>query len=137
MPIKIVKHARHYPEKDDGIRLLVTRWWPRGVTKQSVDNWLPVLAPSATLLRAYRDDDLLPKVLNPVQNSEDAKFKVFTGLYLEEMQSAESQLCIRGLAQELEVGATLTLLCACHATTYCHRTILKTLIENYMEKHHD
>lgn len=112
----------------------MTRWWPRGVAKKSVDNWLPVLAPSAALLRAYLDDDLQVEFLNPVQNYEEDKYKLFTTLYLEEMQSTEAQLCIRGLAQELEAGTTLTLLCACHATTYCHRTILKKILMKKCEK---
>ena len=129
-----MKHARQHPDAGDGIRLLVTRWWPRGVTKKSVDNWLPVLAPSTALLRAYLDDELSLKTMNPVQNTEGIKFKIFTDLFLEEMQSMEAQLCIRGLSQELEAGSTITLLCACHATTYCHRSILKTLIENFKEE---
>ncbi len=48
--------ARIYepPPPEDGYRLHVMRFWPRGVRKEAVDGWERELAPSAELLRAYR-----------------------------------------------------------------------------------
>jgi uncharacterized protein YeaO (DUF488 family) len=39
------------PDASDGVRVLVDRLWPRGVTKQraQVDEWMKDLAPSAEL----------------------------------------------------------------------------------------
>ena len=46
-----VKRAYEPPEVSDGIRAIVDRIWPRGLTKEnaSVDVWLKDIAPSADL----------------------------------------------------------------------------------------
>lgn len=53
-------HKRVYaePGPDDGLRILVDRLWPRGLTKEvaSVDLWMKELAPSETL-RNWFDHD--------------------------------------------------------------------------------
>ncbi len=51
MPIRIEKHCRKTPEPKDGTRLLVMRFWPRGVRKERFDAWMRELAPSVELLR--------------------------------------------------------------------------------------
>lgn len=40
--------------KEDGIRLLITRYYPRGVKKDHFDQWVRELSPSQELLKAYR-----------------------------------------------------------------------------------
>jgi len=130
MKVKIDKHVRQHSELNDGVRILIMRWWPRGVSKDKIDNWLQVLAPSAHLLAALRNGELKLENTTSVQNTDQQEFSVFADLYIEEMQSIEAQLCIRGLAQELNEGITLTLLCGCHDVTGCHRSLLKSLIEN-------
>ena len=44
--------------KDDGLRILVERLWPRGVSKQKaqIDLWLKDLAPSTELRKWYGHD---------------------------------------------------------------------------------
>lgn len=39
------------PAADDGRRILVEQWWPRGVSwrRAAIDGWLPDLAPSGGL----------------------------------------------------------------------------------------
>lgn len=37
--------------KKDGLRVLVTRYWPHGLRKNRCDVWMPNLAPSEGLLR--------------------------------------------------------------------------------------
>lgn len=53
-----VKRAREPVGADDGIRVLVDRLWPRGLTKEevTVDLWLKDAAPSAALRRWYGHD---------------------------------------------------------------------------------
>ena len=43
---------------EDGQRILVDRLWPRGVRKEALahDDWLPALAPSAALRKAFGHD---------------------------------------------------------------------------------
>ncbi|MFI5456574.1 MAG: DUF488 domain-containing protein [Isosphaerales bacterium] len=59
-----LKRAYEPASKDDGLRILVERLWPRGVSKQKakIDLWLKVLAPSAELRTWYgHDPELWPQ----------------------------------------------------------------------------
>lgn len=53
-----LKRAYEAASKDDGLRILVERLWPRGVSKQKgrVDLWLKHLAPSTELRQWYGHD---------------------------------------------------------------------------------
>jgi uncharacterized protein YeaO (DUF488 family) len=57
---KMIKLKRAYEaaSKDDGLRVLVERLWPRGVSKQraQIDFWLKDLAPSTPLRKWYGHD---------------------------------------------------------------------------------
>lgn len=50
-----IKRAYDAPEKTDGIRILVDRLWPRGLSRDraDVDLWLKDIAPSAELRRWF------------------------------------------------------------------------------------
>jgi uncharacterized protein YeaO (DUF488 family) len=53
-----LKRAYEKALKEDGLRILVERLWPRGVSKEkaAIDLWLKDLAPSAELRRWYGHD---------------------------------------------------------------------------------
>ena len=53
-----VKRAYEAASKDDGLRILVERLWPRGVSKPKaqIDLWLKDLAPSTELRKWYGHD---------------------------------------------------------------------------------
>ena len=57
MNIKI-KRVYEQPDKDDGLRVLVDRLWPRGLTKEKagVDLWLKEIAPSTELRKWFGHD---------------------------------------------------------------------------------
>ena len=57
MKIKI-KRVYEQPDKDDGMRILVDRLWPRGLTqeKAAVALWLKELAPSTELRKWFGHD---------------------------------------------------------------------------------
>ncbi|MCA9293433.1 MAG: DUF488 family protein [Phycisphaerales bacterium] len=57
MPIKM-KRIYDEPAASDGVRVLVDRLWPRGITKQAaaVDVWAKDIAPSNELRKAYHAD---------------------------------------------------------------------------------
>jgi uncharacterized protein YeaO (DUF488 family) len=46
-----IKRAYEAPERSDGMRILVDRMWPRGVSKEEaeIDLWLKEIAPSTKL----------------------------------------------------------------------------------------
>ena len=53
-----LKRAYEATSPDDGLRILVERLWPRGVSKQKakIDLWLKDLAPSTALRQWYGHD---------------------------------------------------------------------------------
>jgi uncharacterized protein YeaO (DUF488 family) len=111
-------------DRDDGRRILICRYRPRGVRKEDEtwDDWMPQLGPSRELHAANYG-----KHAPPIGWSE------FRGRYLAEMRSAAD--AIEPLAARVAAGETLTLLCssACQDPERCHRTLLKQLIlTNYL-----
>jgi uncharacterized protein YeaO (DUF488 family) len=57
MPI-LLKRVYEKPAKQDGVRVLVERLWPRGLTKQeaNIDLWLKDAAPSSELRKWFSHD---------------------------------------------------------------------------------
>ena len=57
MDIKL-KRAYEVPDKSDGLRLLVERLWPRGLTREkaAIDEWFKEVAPSPELRTWYSHD---------------------------------------------------------------------------------
>lgn len=51
-----IKRAYDKPSRSDGVRILVDRLWPRGLTKSSakIDHWFKELAPSHDLRKWYQ-----------------------------------------------------------------------------------
>jgi uncharacterized protein YeaO (DUF488 family) len=107
-------------EPDDGFRLLICRYRPRGVRKEDEtwDAWYPDLGPSREL-----HADFYGKKGPPIQWPE------YRRRYLQEMQNQQSR--IAELARRVAAGEIITLLCssACIDVSHCHRTLLKSLIE--------
>jgi uncharacterized protein YeaO (DUF488 family) len=53
-----IKRAYEPPAKEDGVRLLVERLWPRGLTKEKarIDDWFKDVSPSPGLRKWYAHD---------------------------------------------------------------------------------
>jgi uncharacterized protein YeaO (DUF488 family) len=53
-----LKRAYEKPVHEDGLRILVERLWPRGLTKEQaqIDLWLKDIAPSPELRKWYNHD---------------------------------------------------------------------------------
>jgi uncharacterized protein YeaO (DUF488 family) len=59
MPAKLaIKRVYEKPAKTDGLRILVDRLWPRGLSKQkaAIDLWLKDIAPSTELRKCFGHD---------------------------------------------------------------------------------
>jgi len=54
-----IKRVYDAPATSDGVRVLVDRLWPRGLSKEQVriDHWLKDIAPSSELRKWYGHDD--------------------------------------------------------------------------------
>jgi len=119
MPIR-TRRWNDPPGPDDGHRLLVCRYRPRGVRRdaETWDDWWPELAPSPALHAAFYGKHEAP-----------LPFEVYVPRFLEEMRGQVFRL--RALAGRVAAGETITLLCssACTDPTRCHRSLLARLIE--------
>ena len=107
------------PAEDDGFRLLVCRYRPRGVAKadEQWDDWWHELGPSRELHAAFWG-----------KNAKAITFDEYAPRYLSEMQGQIFR--IRALAERARAGETITLLCssACTDPARCHRTLLAKVI---------
>ena len=119
MPLK-TKRWNDPLDPDDGFRLLICRYRPRGLPKsqETWDAWEPDLGPSKELLAAFHATSASPIGW--------AEYRV---RYLSEMRRQKA--LIEGLAVRVKAGETITLLCssACTRESRCHRSLLAGLIE--------
>lgn len=112
-------------EPDDGTRILVTRYRPRGLPKrdETWSEWLPALAPSVALHAAAYG-----------KNGPAIGWSLYRSAYLREM--LQSRDTIAALARRVLGGETITLLCSasCTSERRCHRSILREMIEAEAER---
>lgn len=112
-------------DSDDGHRLLVTRYRPRGISKanETWDAWQPKLAPSVALHAAAYGKGVLM-----------IPWPTYRVRYLTEMPKQKE--IIMALADRVCSGETITLLCssACERESRCHRSLLRELIETEIER---
>lgn len=94
--------------------MLVTQYWPRGVSRDRVGEYVRALAPSRELVRAYKDGRI--------------EWVAFRDRYLAEMERPEAISEIRRLA-DLGRREEVTLLCTCREGEPCHRLLLRELVE--------
>jgi len=106
-------------EADDGTRILVCRYRPRGVRKEDEtwDEWWQDLAPSHEL-----HADFYGKHGPPIG------WAAYEERYLAEVAARRGR--VEELARRVAGGETVTLLCssACTDPAHCHRTLLAGLI---------
>jgi uncharacterized protein YeaO (DUF488 family) len=112
MKVKI-KRVYLQPDKEDGIRILVDRLWPRGLTKEkaSVDLWLKDIAPSTELRKWFGHDP--------------AKWAEFQSRYRAELRSNKEHLSL--LKQEAAKG-TVTLLYGARDEEHNEAVVLQKLL---------
>ena len=125
MPIK-TKRWIDPIDPDDGLRVLVCRYRPRGVAKADEvwDIWEPSLGPSKELHAAVY-----------THGSSPIPWERYRVRYLAEQRGNSAK--IAELADRVRRGETVTLLCssACERESRCHRSILKDLIESEIHAH--
>jgi uncharacterized protein YeaO (DUF488 family) len=119
MPIR-TKRWDDPRDADDGFRLLVTRYRPRGLPKsdETWDAWNPDLGPSKELHAAVYG-----------KRGMAIGWDDYRRRYLVEMRTQGDS--IDALAKRVAAGETITLLCStqCVRESRCHRSLLRDLIE--------
>lgn len=108
-----IKRVYEEPKGSDGMRILVDRLWPRGLTKEKarVDLWLKEIAPSNELRKWFAHD---PK-----------KWTEFQARYKDELKSDAEQLAV--LKKEAAKGP-VTLLYAAHDEEHNEAVVLEKLL---------
>jgi uncharacterized protein YeaO (DUF488 family) len=113
MNIKI-KRVYEQPDEKDGVRILVDRLWPRGLTKEkaSVDLWLKEIAPSTELRKWFAHDP--------------DKWKSFRGRYQTEIKHNDG--LIKVLKEKAREG-TITLIYGARDQKHNEALVLKQFLE--------
>jgi uncharacterized protein YeaO (DUF488 family) len=102
-------------EEGDGVRVLITRYYPRGVKKDRFDRWMRDLSPSRDLLRAYR--------------SKEKSWDELVAEFRAELDANPAgQAALAELRRDSRKGA-VTLLCYERTGNPCHRKVVAELIE--------
>jgi uncharacterized protein YeaO (DUF488 family) len=108
-----IKRAYDDASNDDGLRILIDRLWPRGITKPKLklDTWVKHLSPSNELRKWYQHDP--------------EKFGEFRKRYLAELKAQGEGLAeLRASVK----GRTVTLLTATKQLDLSHATVLRELL---------
>lgn len=111
-----VRRVYDEPARMDGIRVLVDRLWPRGLSKDraALDDWAKQVAPSTRLRTWYGHDP--------------DKFDEFKRRYRAELEQPEQAAAVRHL-RELTKNKTVTLLTATKRADISEAAVLADLIE--------
>jgi uncharacterized protein YeaO (DUF488 family) len=98
-------------EPGDGYRVLVMRFWPRGVKKEKADCWEKELGTSPQLIKKWKSGSI--------------SWSDFSKQYISLMSEQKDK--IAQLAQKAK-KETITLLCSCRDAEHCHRELLRQLV---------
>ncbi|MCL5113194.1 MAG: DUF488 domain-containing protein [Patescibacteria group bacterium] len=109
-----IKRVYDDPAKADGIRVLVDRLWPRGMTKEraATDLWLKEVAPSSGLRTWF--------------NHNPERFEEFSLKYSEELTKNSATTQLEDLVAK---NPTVTLLYAAKDTRINNATVLRNFLE--------
>ena len=113
----VVKRVYEAVSPSDGVRVLVDRLWPRGLTKEdaAVKLWLRQLAPSNELRQWFH--------ANP------EGWRMFRKRYLKELVTEEGSAAVERLHHLAEGKRRVTLLYASRNVEHNNAIVLKELLE--------
>lgn len=108
-------------ENSDETRILITRYWPRGIKKENFDKWYKELSPSKNLLKNYKEGRI--------------DFQLFEKLFRNEIMENKNIIDIcQNIAKEAVNGKEVTLLCYEKDESNCHRKLIRKLCEEELLK---
>ena len=108
-----LKRAYEHPASDDGVRILVDRLWPRGVSKidAALDQWMKEIAPSTELRKWFGHDP--------------ERWPEFRVRYAEEICQHVDQL---QQLRELACSQTITLVYSAHDEAHNDAVVLRDFL---------
>ncbi|MFF0085136.1 DUF488 domain-containing protein [Streptomyces canus] len=112
-----IRRVYEPPEPADGVRVLVDRLWPRGLSKDAarVDEWPKALTPSTELRRWY--------------HAGEGSYEEFAERYEAELAGPEASGLLDRV-RELAGKGDVTLLTASKTPERSHATVLARLLES-------
>ncbi|AOL16576.1 hypothetical protein BFU36_07555 [Sulfolobus sp. A20] len=110
-----VKRVYEKQEKDDGIRILVDRLWPRGIKKNQIDVWLKDIAPSEELRKWF--------------NHDPSKWEEFKARYFNELNNNPK---VKVLLELVKKSNNITLLYSARSP-HNNAIALKEYLENLLK----
>jgi uncharacterized protein YeaO (DUF488 family) len=110
-----LKRIYEAASETDGLRILVDRLWPRGMTKKraAVDLWLKEVAPSTELRKWFGHDP--------------AKWNQFQERYRKELRACKDAI---GLLKETSKAGPITLLYGARDEEHNEALVLKTCLDH-------
>jgi uncharacterized protein YeaO (DUF488 family) len=114
-----IRRVYDSPRTDDGLRVLVDRLWPRGLTKERarVDLWLKDIAPSTELRKSFGHDP--------------TKWEMFREAYSKEIAANGRQVSI--LSEKIDEG-DVTLLYGARDQEHNEAVVLRDYMERLREE---
>jgi uncharacterized protein YeaO (DUF488 family) len=111
-----IKRVYQPPDDEDGVRVLVDRLWPRGLSREraQIDLWLKEIAPSDTLRRRFHGDP--------------GNWKEFKTAYFAELEREPAQSAVRDLLDR-QTREPVTLLFAARDETRNNAVALKEWLD--------
>ncbi|WP_127820611.1 DUF488 domain-containing protein [Microbacterium sp. CPCC 204701] len=111
-----LKRVYDEPGPDDGLRVLVDRLWPRGISKDraALDLWAKEVAPSTELRKAFHHGGMT--------------WDAFADAYRAEL-AGPSRPAVEWLRQEIASHDVVTLLHAVHDAAHNHALIVREMLE--------
>ena len=108
-----LKVKRVYQESDaaDGIRILVDRMWPRGISKDRMDAWIKSVAPSSELRKHFHDGTL--------------SFEQFKEKMVKELEASDTAQAFKLKVREVLHKSDVTLLFAAKDEEHNNAVVLK------------
>jgi len=115
-----IQFKRVYDEAEptDGVRILCTTRWPRGVRKESIDQWRPQLGTPKEMIRPWLDGAM--------------KYEDFHSGVWSSLQSPEAQQALEELAALVKQGQRLTLLTSVKDMNDTHLSIVMEALRQHL-----
>lgn len=113
----VIKRAYDKPSVSDGVRVLVDRLWPRGLTKEKagIDHWLRDLAPSDKLRKWY--------------HARPTLWQQFRKRYLQELGSPAASRALEELYVVASASKTTTLVYSSKNDEHNNAVVLRDLLQ--------
>ena len=113
-----LKRVYEEPASDDGVRVLIDRLWPRGLSKEraKVSMWVKQAGPS-TELRKWFDHD-------------PERWEEFKARYFAELEQEHAQDALQPILELVSEGRCVTLLFGSRETRFNNAVALREYMEN-------